>query len=90
MGLCMIFCKSEPIPLVFIMQHQDKALEARTYFFQQKNEAFCLCMQALTYDVRKQRDEDRKEFMQGGAAAVIQVSNSNFYSEHIVNAPDVI
>lgn len=35
-------------------------------------------MQALTYDVRKQRDEDRKEFMQGGAAAIIQVGDSSY------------
>ena len=31
-------------------------------------------MQALTYDVRKERDREVKDFMRGGAAAVIQVS----------------
>ena len=30
-------------------------------------------MQALTYDVRRERDREKKEFMRGGAAALIQV-----------------
>ena len=29
-------------------------------------------MQALTYDVRRERDREKKEFMRGGAAALIQ------------------
>jgi len=29
-------------------------------------------LQALTYDVRRERDREKKEFMRGGAAALIQ------------------
>lgn len=31
------------------------------------------CLQALTYDVRRERDREKKDFMRGGAAACIQV-----------------
>ena len=35
-------------------------------------------VQALTYDVRRERDREVKEFMQNGAAAIIQVTQPKF------------
>lgn len=44
------------------------------------------CAQALTYDLRKERERDVKDFMEGGAAAVIQARPALLGPLHLCTA----